>query len=95
MAGMSSHPDHRDQLRRLNRVRGQLDGIAKMIDEQRYCVDILTQLRAARSALRAVEDGILRTHVQHCIQDELRRGRIDRPSERIEELIHVLTRYGR
>jgi len=92
---MDEHPSHRDQLRRLNRARGQIDGVAKMINEGRYCVDILTQLRAARSALRAVEDGVLRTHVQHCIQDELARGHIDRPNERIDELIDVLTRYGR
>lgn len=92
---MTQHPDHRDQLRRLNRARGQLDGIARMIVEGRYCVDILTQLRAARSALRAVEDGVLRTHVQHCIQDELTRGRTEEPNERIDELIDILTRYGR
>lgn len=92
---MSRHPSHHDQLRRLNRARGQLDGVVKMINEGRYCVDILTQLRAARSALRAVEDGVLRTHVQHCIQDELARGHTDKPNERIDELVDVLTRYGR
>jgi DNA-binding FrmR family transcriptional regulator len=51
---MSDHPSHRDQLARLNRARGQLDAVTRMIDEGRYCIDILTQLRAARSALRAV-----------------------------------------
>lgn len=92
---MKNHPDHSDQLRRLNRARGQIDGVVKMINEGRYCVDILTQLRAARSALRAVEDGILRSHVQHCIQDELTLGRTEGPNQRIDELIDVLTRYGR
>lgn len=66
-----------------------------MINEERYCVDILTQLRAARAALRAVEDGVLRTHVQHCIQDELARGHVDKSHERIDELVEILTRYGR
>jgi DNA-binding FrmR family transcriptional regulator len=92
---MSDHPSHRDQLARLNRARGQLDAVTRMIDEGRYCIDILTQLRAARSALRAVEDGVLRTHLRHCIQDELERGRTEKPNERIDELIEVLTRYGR
>lgn len=92
---MTSHPSHHDQLQRLNRARGQLDGIAKMINEGRYCVEILTQLRAARSALRAVEDGVLRTHVQHCIQDELAKGHTSGPNERIDELVDILARYGR
>lgn len=92
---MKEHPSHRDQLQRLNRARGQIDGVVKMINEGRYCVDILTQLRAARSALRAVEDGVLRTHVQHCIQDEISRGQTEEPNQRIDELIDVLTRYGR
>lgn len=92
---MKEHPSSRNQFRRLNRARGQLDGIAKMINEGRDSVEILTQLRAARSALRAVEDEILRTHVRHAIQDELARGRTETPAERIDELIDLLTRYGR
>lgn len=96
MSGMNDdHPDHRDQLRRLNRIRGQLDGVTRMINEQRYCIDILTQLRAARSALRAVEDGVLRTHVQYCIQEELLRRPSGKTSERINELVDILARYGR
>lgn len=95
MISMEQHPSHRDQLARLSRARGQLEGVARMIDEERYCVDILTQLRAARAALRAVEDGVLRTHVAHCISDELARGHTEGPSARIDELMDVLTRYGR
>lgn len=92
---MEEHPAHRDQLRRLNRARGQLDGIVKMINEGRDCVEILTQLRAARSALRAVEDEMLRTHVRDAIKDELARGRMQTPEKRIDELVDLLTRYGR
>jgi len=95
LIGMSEHPSHRDQLARLRRARGQLEGVTRMIEDDRYCIDILTQLRAARSALRAVEDGVLRTHLRHCIQDELEQGRTEKPNERIDELIEVLTRYGR
>ena len=92
---MKKHPDHSEQLKRIARVRGQLDGISRMIDESRYCVDILTQLRAARSALRAVEDGVLKTHVQHCVKDVLEGGDEDQARARIDELTEVLTRYSR
>lgn len=91
----SHHPDHSDQLQRIARVRGQLEGVTRMIDERRYCVDILTQLRAARAALRAIEDGVLRTHVQHCVKDALEAGDADTANSKVEELVKVLGRYAR
>ncbi|MDX1443246.1 MAG: metal-sensitive transcriptional regulator [Gammaproteobacteria bacterium] len=92
---MKKHPDHSEQLKRIARARGQLDGVSRMIDEGRYCVDILTQLRAARSALRAVEDAVLKTHVQHCVKDALEGGDEADARARIDELTDVLTRYSR
>lgn len=59
--------DHTAELTRLNRIAGQLNGIKKMIEEHRYCPDILTQMRAVRSALRSVEANILERHLQHCV----------------------------
>jgi len=61
------HPCHKQEIPRLNRVIGQLEGVKKMIEELRYCPDILIQLRAARSAIRAVESNILKTHLQSCV----------------------------
>ena len=61
------HPCHKQEIPRLNRVIGQLEGVKKMIEERRYCPDILIQLRAARSAIRAVESNILKTHLQSCV----------------------------
>lgn len=62
--------EQREQLRkRLNRVAGQVAGLQKMVDEDRYCVDILTQLAAVRSALDAVGVQLLTDHMQHCIAD--------------------------
>lgn len=89
------HPDHSDQLHRIARIRGQLDGIARMIDEGRYCVDILTQLRAARAAMRSVEGGVLKTHVRHCVKDALESGEAGPANEKLDELFEVLTRYSR
>jgi DNA-binding FrmR family transcriptional regulator len=65
---MASHgTDHRAQLPRLHRIEGQVRGIAAMIEADRYCVDILTQLQAVRAALARVERDILDSHVGHCV----------------------------
>lgn len=62
-----TNADHTAELPRLNRIAGQLEGVKKMIEERRYCPDILTQMRAVRSALRSVEANILERHLQHCV----------------------------
>ncbi len=61
------NPSHKKQIPRLNRTIGQLEGIKKMIDEQRYCPDILIQLKAVRSAIRSIEGNILKTHLENCV----------------------------
>lgn len=61
------HPDHRKHLARLRRVEGQVRGIAAMIENGRYCVDILTQLQAARAALAGIERDILDDHANACV----------------------------
>lgn len=61
------NPDHQENLPRLNRISGQIEGIKKMIEDNRYCPDILIQIKAVRSALRAVESKILAKHLQHCV----------------------------
>ena len=68
------HPCHQSEIGKLNRISGQVEGIKKMIEDGRYCPDILTQLRAARAAIRTVEANILETHLQHCVTDALAQG---------------------
>lgn len=63
----SAHPSHLENMPRLNRISGQLEGVKKMIEDGRYCPDILIQLKAIRSAIRAVESNILSKHLQHCV----------------------------
>ena len=63
------NPDHIGQINGLNRIEGQIKGIKRMIEDSRYCVDILTQLKAAKSALHRVEQEILSTHIQYCLSD--------------------------
>jgi DNA-binding FrmR family transcriptional regulator len=75
---------------RLTRIEGQVRGIARMIDEDRYCIDVLTQLQAVRAALRKVEDEILRDHVQHCVHGAIDSGSRDEQIEKVDELLRVL-----
>src|SRR5688572_31281996 len=77
---------HRDDLPRLNRISGQIDGVKKMIDEGRYCPDILTQLRAIRSAVKSIEANILERHLNHCVADAIKSHDAQDVQNRIDEL---------
>jgi CsoR family transcriptional regulator, copper-sensing transcriptional repressor len=79
------YPDHSDQLKRLARIRGQIDGVARMIEENRYCVDILAQTAAARAAIKSLEAAILEKHMAHCVRDAMTSG--GDADKKIEELI--------
>ena len=87
------HATHRQQLPRLKRVQGQVAGVIRMVEEERYCIDILTQLRAARAALRKVEQAILREHADHCITGSVRAGSRAEAEARLEELFEALGRF--
>ena len=88
------HAHHTSQLSRLRRVEGQVRGITRMVEEQRYCVDILTQTRAARAALRRIEERILREHVEHCVAGALRGDDVNEQRQKVDELLDVLGRFG-
>ena len=92
--GTTKHALHRNQLTRLRRVEGQIKAVTRMVDEERYCVEILTQLRAVRAAVKRVEEGILREHVEHCVVEAIRGGRRGDATAKIEELLEVLARYS-
>ncbi|MGE3741134.1 MAG: metal-sensitive transcriptional regulator [Geminicoccaceae bacterium] len=77
---------------RLGRIEGQARGIARMIDEDRYCIDVLTQLRAVRAALRRVEDLILSDHVAHCVEGAIASGDGAEQRRKVQELLEVLSR---
>lgn len=65
------HPSHSGQIARLKRLSGQVNGIIKMIEDERYCVDILTQVKAAKSALKSVESNIVESHLNHCVSEAM------------------------
>ncbi len=72
MAGYSDTKD--DQLKRLRRIEGQVRGIAKMIEDEKYCIDVLTQVSAMTKALQSVALGLLDEHMSHCLVDAARAG---------------------
>lgn len=82
-------------LKRLNRIEGQVRGLARMLEEDRYCIDVVTQVRAVTAALRKVEEEILHDHVGHCVEHAIRSGDADEQRRKIAELMDVLTRSSR
>jgi DNA-binding FrmR family transcriptional regulator len=87
------HPCHHTELPRLNRIAGQVEGVKKMIEEHRYCPDILTQLRAVRAALRTIEANVLETHLKSCVADAMARGNQKEQEQKIAELKDLFKRF--
>ena len=85
----------KSQLARLSRIEGQVRGVARMVDEDRYCIDIVTQIAAVRAALRRVEEEILRDHVAHCVEHAITSGNKADQREKIAELMDVIGRSDR
>jgi CsoR family transcriptional regulator, copper-sensing transcriptional repressor len=81
--------------KRLSRIEGQVRGISRMVDEDRYCIDIVTQIAAVRTALRRVEEEILRDHVGHCVEHAIASGNKADRRKKIEELMQVVSRADR
>ena len=82
-------------LKRLNRIEGQVRGLARMVKEDRYCIDIVTQIAAVRAALRRAEEELLRDHVAHCINDAVLSGNRAEQRRKIAELMDVVSRTER
>ncbi len=93
LACHAEFPDHAKQLARLNRIAGQIDGVKRMIDDRRYCADILTQLRAIRSAVKSVEGNILEVFLGSCVTDALQSGDADARATKIAEVRELFKRY--
>lgn len=79
-------------LKRLKRIEGQVRGIQKMIEEDRYCVDILIQISAIESALKQVGFSVTERHMNHCVSDAIKKGE---GAESIDELMKVLRQFGK
>jgi len=82
-------------LKRLQRIEGQVRGLARMVEEDRYCIDVVTQISAARAALRKVEEEVLHDHVAHCVENAIASGNKAEQRRKVAELMEVLSRTAR
>jgi CsoR family transcriptional regulator, copper-sensing transcriptional repressor len=82
-------------LKRLRRIEGQVRGLARMVEDDRYCIDIVTQLAAVRAALRRAEEEILADHAAHCVEYAIGSGNKADQRRKVAELIDVISRSNR
>ncbi|MBI5183404.1 MAG: metal-sensitive transcriptional regulator [Nitrospinae bacterium] len=88
-------PTHFEELVNLKRIEGQIRGIQKMIEEKRYCIDILTQLSAVVGAIMKVEESILQRHIEGCVYQSFATGSEKEKEKKIKEVLEVLKNFRR
>jgi CsoR family transcriptional regulator, copper-sensing transcriptional repressor len=88
-----SNPDYKDDIPRLNRLIGQLNGIKKMIEDNRYCPDIILQLKAVKSSVGGLEQKLLQTHIQHCVKYAFESQDQQLQDQRIKEIIQIIKNH--
>jgi CsoR family transcriptional regulator, copper-sensing transcriptional repressor len=82
-------------IKRLLRIEGQIRGLQKMVDEERYCADIIVQIASVQEALRGVSRALTQNHLRHCATEAIRSGDEKRMSEQYEELLELIYRHLR
>ncbi|WP_108462826.1 metal-sensitive transcriptional regulator [Devosia naphthalenivorans] len=80
---------------RLNRIAGQVNGVSRMVDEGAYCIDILTQLQAVKSALAKAEDEILKQHADSCVAEAIASGDVEAQRTKFNELVDLFAKAKR
>ena len=86
MKGQNTENPNKDMINRLSRIEGQVRGIRKMVEEERYCVDILTQVSAIQSALNSFNKKLLASHIHSCVVDDIQDGKV----EAVDELCEII-----
>jgi DNA-binding FrmR family transcriptional regulator len=90
---MKNVTSHEEELLRLRRIEGQIRGLQKMIEEKRYCVDILTQINSVVGALERVEENILERHLKGCVDRSFEKGTREDRAKKVDEIIDVLRKF--
>ena len=84
---------HFEDIVRLKRIEGQIRGVQKMIEDKRYCIDILTQLSSIVGAIKGVEENILERHLKGCVQQSFTKGNKQDRGQKIDEVVDVLKKF--
>lgn len=82
-------------LARLNRIEGQVRGLIKMVEDDRYCIHVVDQVQAVIAALKRVEGEVLKDHISHCVEHAIRSGDKKAQREKVDELVQTLARARR
>ena len=90
---MNKHPCHKDELVRLKRIEGQIRGAQNMIDQGRYCVDILRTLNAAVGAIKKVEDQILKRHLAGCVTNAFQTSSEKARHQKLDEILNLVSDF--
>ena len=80
---------------RISRIEGQVRGVARMVQDERYCIDILTQILAIKAALKRVEEELLKGHAASCVAGAIKSGNAKDQTKKFSELVELIGRYGR
>ena len=80
----------KDTLRRLRKIEGQVKGIQRMVEQRKYCIDIINQITAVRRALEGVSLGVMKRHIESCVTEAIKQ---DRPRQKIEELMETIYKF--
>lgn len=91
---ISSAHDHASELKRLSRIKGQVEGVERMILEKRYCPEIIYQIKAVRSALRSLEANIIEGHMLHCVKAAIKSRDSQTIQEKLEEIVTLIKGQG-
>ena len=90
---MTTATTHADQMTRLKKIEGQIRGVQRMIEDERYCIDILNQLQAVEAAIKRVEANILRKHLEGCVATAFRAGSEREQDAKLDEIMQLLVRF--
>ncbi|OHB80466.1 MAG: hypothetical protein A2Z25_03735 [Planctomycetes bacterium RBG_16_55_9] len=90
-----TNPSHMDNLVALRRIEGQVRGVQKMIEDRKYCIDILNQIGAVKGALSRVEGKILKRHFQHCVTEAVKGDSEKEKEEKLDEILRLINQTRR